>query len=137
VVLLIAYLSSTSAGSAIGLISGTAGLMYVVLYVAGAIACIWFYRRTLLGSAKQFIVAGLLPFIGGAGLLFAAYHALPTLPHWTLYPFIVMFVAIWPAAWIVKLVTRAPFFDMPVVSAGADEPGGTSSGAALPNPADV
>jgi len=106
VVLLIAYLGSTSAGSAIGLISGTAGLMYIVMYVAGAATCIWFYRRTLLRSAKQFIVAGLLPLIGGAGLVFAAYKALPTLPNGTLYPFIVMFVVVWPAAWIVKLARR-------------------------------
>lgn len=135
VVLLIAYLSSTSAGNAIGLISGTAGLMYVLLYVAGAIACIWFYRRTLLSSVKQFITAGLLPFIGGAGLLFAAYTAFPTLPHGTLYPFIVMFVAIWPVAWIVKLATKAPFFDMPVISAGAEEPSETPTGVVLPDPA--
>jgi amino acid transporter len=121
VILLIAYLSSTSASSAIGLISGTAGLMYVVLYVAGAVACIWYYRRTLLTSVKQFIVAGLLPFIGGAGLLFAAAKALPTLPHGTLYPFIAMFVLIWPAAWIVKRTTKAPFFDLPVVSASPED----------------
>jgi amino acid transporter len=136
VILLIAYLSSTSAGSSIGLISGTAGLMYVVLYVSGAIACIWFYRRTLLKSARQFVVAGLLPFIGGAGLVFAAFKAFPTLPHGTLYPFIAMFVLIWPAAWIVKRTTNAPFFDMPVVAASADDDSATSAAMAFHEPVD-
>jgi len=34
---LIIYLANTSAGTTIGLISGTAGLLYIVIYVAGAI----------------------------------------------------------------------------------------------------
>jgi amino acid transporter len=119
---LIIYLANTSAGTAIGLISGTAGLLYIVIYVAGAIACIWYYRRTLTSSARHFILAGVLPFIGGAALLYAAIAAFPTTPHGTLYPFIVMFVLIWPAAWLVKYLTKAPFFGRPVLVAGDPEP---------------
>jgi amino acid transporter len=114
---LIVYLASTSAGKAIGLISGTAGLLYIVIYVAGAISCIWYYRRTLTSSPRQFVVAGLLPFIGAAALVYAAVEAFPTTPDGTLYPFIVMFILIWPAALLVKYLTKAPFFNLPVQAA--------------------
>jgi amino acid transporter len=119
---LIIYLASTSAGKTIGLVSGTAGFLYIVIYVAGAIACIWYYRRTLMRSARQFILAGLLPFIGGAALVYAAITAFPTTPHGTLYPFIAMFVLIWPIAWLVKYLTRAPFFSQPVIAADGTGP---------------
>jgi hypothetical protein len=124
---LILYLANTSAGKTIGLVSGTAGFLYIVIYVAGAIACIWYYRRTLMRGARQFILAGLLPFIGGAALVYAAITSFPTAPHQTLYPFIAMFVLIFPAAWLVKYFTRAQFFNLPVISAdgtGADEEAG-------------
>ena len=119
---LIIYLANTSAGKTIGLVSGTAGFLYIVIYVAGAIACIWYYRRTLMRSARQFILAGLLPFIGGAALVYAAITAFPTTPHGTLYPFIAMFVLIWPVAWLVKYLTRAPFFSQPVIAADGTGP---------------
>ena len=119
---LIIYLANASAGRTIALVSGTAGFLYIVIYVAGAIACIWYYRHTLLRSARHFILAGLLPFIGGAGLVYAAITAFPTTPHGTLYPFIVMFVLIFPAAALVKYFTRAPFFAQPPLTADhADE----------------
>jgi amino acid transporter len=114
---LIIYLANTSAGTTIGLVSGTAGFLYIVIYVAGAIACIWYYRRTLMRSLRQFILAGLLPFIGGAALVYGAITAFPTTAHGTLYPFIAMFVLIFPAAWLVKYFTRAPFFSAPVIAA--------------------
>jgi amino acid transporter len=120
VVLLIVYLTNSSAGSTIGLVSGTAGYLYIVIYVAGAIACIWYYRRTLMRSARQFILAGLLPFIGGAGLVYAAITSFPSSPNWTLYPFIAMFVLIFPAALVVKRLTRARFFDQPPAVADRD-----------------
>ena len=117
VIVLIIYLSNASAGKTIGLVSGTAGFLYIVIYVAGAVACIWYYRRTLLASARQFILAGALPFVGGAALVYAAITAFPTTPNQTLYPFVAMFVLIFPAAWLVKRFTRAPFFDQPSLTA--------------------
>ncbi|HEY6275862.1 MAG TPA: APC family permease [Streptosporangiaceae bacterium] len=121
---LIIYLANASAGKTIGLVSGTAGFLYIVIYVAGAIACIWYYRRTLTSSVRQFMLAGVLPFLGGAGLVYAAIVAFPTTPHETLYPFIVMFVLIFPAAWLVKYFTRAPFFAVPVIVADANSSAG-------------
>jgi amino acid transporter len=133
---LIIYLANTSAGTTIGLISGTAGLLYIVIYVAGAIACMWYYRRTLLSSARQLIFAGVLPFIGAAALVYAAVVAFPTTPHGTLYPFIVMFVAVFPAAWLVKYLTRAAFFDLPVLAAGDPAPSETADRVQTPALAD-
>jgi amino acid transporter len=139
VLLLIAYLGNATAGKTIGLVSGTAGFLYIVIYVAGALACLWYYRRTLLSSARQFIAAGLLPFIGGAGLVYAALTAIPTTPGWTLYPFLAMFVLIFPAAWLVKRITRAPFFSMrPNVATQAGEMApepGAAAAEHLPEPA--
>jgi amino acid transporter len=123
VLALVAYLSNASAATTIGLISGTAGLLYIVLYVAGSVACIWYYRRTLTSSVGQFVFAGVLPFIGGALLVYAAITAIPTTPHGTLYPFIAMFVLAFPAAWLVKHYTKAPFFDEPILVADKPSPG--------------
>jgi hypothetical protein len=120
---LVVYLSNASAATTIGLISGTAGLLYIVLYVAGSVACIWYYRRTLTSSVGQFVFAGLLPLVGGALLLYTAITAIPTIPNGTLYPFIVMFVAVFPAAWLVRRLTKAPFFDEPVLVADKPTPG--------------
>jgi amino acid transporter len=119
---LIVYLSSSSAGRTIGLVSGTAGFLYIVLYVAGAIGCIWYYRRRLFSSARMLILAGVLPFIGGAVLVYAAIFAFPTTPGETLYPFIVMFVGAFLAAWLVKRFTKAPFFDQKVLVADRSGP---------------
>lgn len=114
---LIVYLANTSAGTAIGLVSGTAGLLYIVLYVGGAVACTWYYRRALTASLRQFILAGVLPFLGGAMLVYAAITAFPTTPDGTLIPFIVMLVAVLPVAWLVKRFSNATFFSLPVLAA--------------------
>ncbi len=49
--------------------------------------------------------------------MYAAITAFPTTPHGTLYPFIVMFVLIFPAAALVKYFTKAPFFTQPPLTA--------------------
>ncbi|MGB6770753.1 MAG: APC family permease [Candidatus Dormiibacterota bacterium] len=120
VVLLIIYLSNTSAGKAIGLISGTAGFLYIVIYVAGAVACIWYYRRVLTSHVGTLILAGILPFIGGAALVYIAIAAIPTTPLGTLIPFLVMFVGIFPVAWLVMSHSHAPFFSIPTTDASQD-----------------
>ncbi|MCW2937709.1 MAG: hypothetical protein JWN00_694 [Actinomycetia bacterium] len=126
VLVLIIYLSNASAATALGLLSATAGLLYIVIYVAGAVACIWFYRRTLKQSGRQLLMAGVLPLIGGVILVCLAIFAIPTLPSGTLYPFIVMLLAVVPIAWIVKRRTRAPFFDQLVLVAPSDSGAGGS-----------
>jgi amino acid transporter len=45
------------------------GLMIAFYYGLTGFACGWYYRRELTRSAKNFVLAGLMPFIGGAILL--------------------------------------------------------------------
>ena len=52
--------SVTACGVCIGLYYGLTG-----------IACTWYYRKNLLTSPRNFLVQGVMPFIGGIALLFA------------------------------------------------------------------
>jgi amino acid transporter len=52
--------SVTACGVCIGLYYGLTGL-----------ACTWFYRKNLTSSVRNFFVQGLMPFLGGAFLIFA------------------------------------------------------------------
>ncbi len=52
--------SVTACGVCIGLYYGLTG-----------IACTWYYRHNLLTSPRNFLVQGLMPFVGGVALLFA------------------------------------------------------------------
>ena len=45
------------------------GLMIAFYYGLTGFACVWFYRRTLTSSARNFVMRGLLPFAGGVILL--------------------------------------------------------------------
>ena len=48
---------------------GSIGLMIAFYYGLTGFACVWFYRRTLFSSLKNFVLRGLFPFLGGAMLL--------------------------------------------------------------------
>lgn len=48
---------------------GSIGLMIAFYYGLTGFACVWFYRRTLTSSVRNFIMRGLFPFVGGAMLL--------------------------------------------------------------------
>jgi amino acid transporter len=45
------------------------GLMIAFYYGATGFACVWYFRHELTHSAKNFFLAGVLPFLGGAMLL--------------------------------------------------------------------
>lgn len=45
------------------------GLMICFYYGVTAMACIWYFRKELTGSVRQFLFRGLFPFIGGVVLL--------------------------------------------------------------------
>jgi amino acid transporter len=127
VLLLIVYLANSSAAHALSLLAGMSGLMFILIYVAGALACIWYYRKTLLTSVRQFVVAGLLPFLGAGGLILAAIYALPTTPLGTKLPALGFLVAAILAALIIKVRNRnrTAFFDRPVMTATADSTAGS------------
>src|SRR5699024_11979044 len=45
------------------------GLMICFYYGVTAMACVWFFRKELTGSVRNFLFRGLFPFIGGIVLL--------------------------------------------------------------------
>jgi amino acid transporter len=53
----------------LGALIGSIGLMIAFYYGLTGFACVWFYRKTLTSSARNFVMRGLFPFIGGAILL--------------------------------------------------------------------
>ena len=55
---------------------GSIGLQIAFYYGLTGIACVWFYRRTLLSSARTFITRGLIPLLGGLFLFTMFVYAL-------------------------------------------------------------
>jgi amino acid transporter len=51
---------------------GAVGLMIAFYYGLTGFACVWFYRRTLTRTVRDFVMRGVLPLIGGL-ILFAAF----------------------------------------------------------------
>ncbi|MGW7530857.1 APC family permease [Amycolatopsis sp. NPDC054798] len=45
------------------------GLTIAIEFTVTALACVWVFRRTLLSSARNFLLRGLLPFVGGVFFL--------------------------------------------------------------------
>lgn len=48
---------------------GSIGLMIAFYYGLTGLACVWFYRRTLTASARNFIMRGVFPLVGALTLL--------------------------------------------------------------------
>jgi amino acid transporter len=64
-ILLIPYLASSSANTAIGYIISADGMFGLFMYFAIALSSVWFYRAYLRRSAVTFLVLGVLPLLGG------------------------------------------------------------------------
>lgn len=52
----------------LGALIGSIGLMIAFYYGLTGFACVWFYRKTLTTSFRNFVMRGLFPFLGGAML---------------------------------------------------------------------
>jgi amino acid transporter len=111
IILLAIYLANGTAANALGLVVGSAGILYIVMYVAGGLACVWYYRRTLRESFGRFIYAGLLPTLGVVILLGALIKAIPTTPIGTLIPSAIFVLIGLPIAYIIKRTTHTAFFE--------------------------
>ena len=48
---------------------GSVGLMIAFYYGLTGFACVWFYRKTLTSSARDFVMRGVVPLLGGLILL--------------------------------------------------------------------
>ncbi len=121
VVMLGVYLANQSAAQVLTLVSGTAGILYLAMYVVAALACMWYFRRTLSQGGSHLFYAGILPAIGVVILLVALGAAIPTTPVGTLIPAIIFVFAGIPIAYWIKAATHSPFFDQkPSVAAASD-----------------
>jgi amino acid transporter len=47
---------------------GSVGLMIAFYYGLTGLACVWFYRKTLTRSARDFVMRGVVPLLGGVSL---------------------------------------------------------------------
>jgi amino acid transporter len=63
--------------------AASVGLLIAFYYGLTGFACVWFFRRDLLGSAHALLVKGILPLVGGLSLLGA---------------FVLSIKSYWPAA---------------------------------------
>jgi amino acid transporter len=63
---------------------GSIGLMIAFYYGLTGFACVYFYRKTLTSSVRNFVMRGLFPFVGGAALLVVFCYGLTQflLPDW-------------------------------------------------------
>ena len=68
----------------LGALVGSLGLMIAFYYGLTGFACAWFYRRTLLTSARHFVFRGLFPLLGGLMLLVIFVYGVQqyALPDW-------------------------------------------------------
>lgn len=63
---------------------GSIGLMIAFYYGLTGFACVWYYRKTLFASARNFFMRGLFPFLGGAMLFAVLIYGLQSFaaPDW-------------------------------------------------------
>jgi amino acid transporter len=64
-IVLYVVMNSLSAGHVIADSIDALGVMIAFYYGLTGFSCVWYYRRNLTSSVKNFFVQGLLPFIGG------------------------------------------------------------------------
>ncbi len=55
---------------------GSVGLMIAFYYGLTGFACAWYYRNTLTKSVRDFVMRGVVPLLGGAGLLIVLIYGL-------------------------------------------------------------
>ena len=63
---------------------GSIGLMIAFYYGLTGFACVWFYRKTLTSSARNFVMRGVFPLAGGLILAFVFFYGLVqfSAPDW-------------------------------------------------------
>ena len=117
-----------SAGTVISDSVSALGVMIAFYYGLTGFACVWYYRRTLLSSTRNFFMRGLLPLLGGiilyGAMFFSLYHywnpvnsytswTLPFPPHWQIggiFVIDVLTILLGIVLMVVYSVIRPPFF---------------------------
>jgi len=67
-----------SIGRALDDIVSTLGLMAAIFYLLTAGTAVWYYRRSILASAGNFVLGGILPGLGAAFMAFVIIYSLAT-----------------------------------------------------------
>jgi amino acid transporter len=112
-IVLIPYLASSGATTAIGDAISADGLLYLLMYGIIALSCVWYYRRLVTSDSRNLLISGLVPLAGGMMMLFLFVYGLATQKQ------AIALVAagcaavclIWGIA--ARLVSHAAYFDMP------------------------
>jgi hypothetical protein len=81
------YLLTTSVQAAFDDVIAVAGLLFAILYVLTALACVVYYRRLILGRPRHFVTLGLLPMAAAgflAWILVKSVQAAPASQLWSL-----------------------------------------------------
>ncbi len=77
VVSVVFYLGFTLLGSEmLSALIGSIGLMIAFYYGLTGFACIWFYRKSLASSVRNFVMRGLIPLAGGVIMLATFFYGL-------------------------------------------------------------
>lgn len=109
-IVLIPYLLSTAATTAIGYVISADGLLYLAMYCVIAIACVWYYRRLLSTSLRNLLLSGVVPLLGGVAMLAIFIYGLTTqLPQvsWVAGVIVALCLAL---AIAVRMSSTAPYF---------------------------
>jgi amino acid transporter len=102
-------------GTALSNIVSTLGLYAAMFYALTGAAALWYYRKVVFSSASNLILAGILPAIGVAFMLFVIVYSLVThvlTPTALAFGFGLAAVGI-VLAFVSRLVSRAPYFTQP------------------------
>ncbi len=68
----------SSIGTALDNIVSTLGIMAAIFYFMTALTAMWYYRRVIMASTGNFVLAGIMPGIGAAFMAFVIVYSLAT-----------------------------------------------------------
>jgi len=117
-VLLVFYLANSAIAGVLAAVTATAGYLYALLYIVVALACIWYYRRTLGKSSSQLLYAGILPAIGALFLIYCVVAGLIAAPSNILIPTLIFILIGIPAAFVAAAITgKSEFWHSKAIAA--------------------
>jgi amino acid transporter len=91
------------------------GVLVAFYYGITGIACAWAFRKVLFTSPSLFLLAGLLPLVGGIFLFWVGYQVIQSDPSDSV-PIIVVFLLGIPATILAAIVNKTGFFREKTVS---------------------
>jgi amino acid transporter len=106
------YLLATSVQNAFNDVISVTGQLFAIFYIMTALAMIVYYRRRVLGSARDALILGMLP-LGAAGflgwILVRTLQNSPSTQRWSLIGIVALGLVM---LLIARFVLRSPFFSI-------------------------